>query len=557
MKTSFINFQYLKRAAALFAVFIVSIGWLMPQAMPAFAQTAPPPYCADGYPADQTQLDECLDYQLSNPDTSLNDPISDAINGPAEGIWGMASAEDPVSKTFLFTASRPTNNPGIMGSINNSADLKVIKSSFRIDQSPSFVGEPQVVFNPKDNRYLVTWRDARRTGGSSGIYGRFVNPDGSFMGNDFAIQDSYNVTPNFDLSYDSVNNRYVVAANTTEFPLLRTITSDATVSEPAQFDLIQNGFEGMVSVTYNPVLNQYWYATAEVTDGDNTDLANGRIAVHRVDASTMKLVGDPIILTSPRLGKNGFAYPQIDYSPIDGATVIMWQEMGRTPGQTSEVYGRTIYNDLSLSNEYPVLTQDTYTASDFYGKPTSMKYNPTTNSFMMATEDGNGGTTYVEIESSGLVLDARECIPLTSKNGNFNPNLGVATGKGFCMASPDYSQAKLASVESSSTLVDTTPTAPYTPPPRDDINTSELSKLISQIYIYALGISGLLAVIMSIFGGYLIMTARGNGAQVAKGKQYLYSALAGMVLLMAAYLILNTINTDLTDFNITSSDNIQ
>jgi hypothetical protein len=76
----------------------------------------------------------------------------------------------------------------------------------------------------------------------------------------------------------------------------------------------------------------------------------------------------------------------------------------------------------------------------------------------------------------------------------------------------------------------------------------DVGKCVSQIYIWSLGLSGLLAVAVSVFGGYLIMTARGNGAQVARGKTFIYSALTGLVLLLAAYLLLNTINTDLTDF---------
>jgi hypothetical protein len=85
-------------------------------------------------------------------------------------------------------------------------------------------------------------------------------------------------------------------------------------------------------------------------------------------------------------------------------------------------------------------------------------------------------------------------------------------------------------------------------------SSNDLGRCVSQIYVWSLGLSGLLAVGAAVFGGYIIMTARGNGAQVGKGKQYLVSALAGMVLLMGAYLILNTINSDLTDFRIDFSN---
>lgn len=79
-----------------------------------------------------------------------------------------------------------------------------------------------------------------------------------------------------------------------------------------------------------------------------------------------------------------------------------------------------------------------------------------------------------------------------------------------------------------------------------------IGQCISRVYIWSLGASGLLAVTMAVFGGYLVMSARGNGQQAARGKSFIISSLIGMLLLAGAYLLLNTINPDLTDFNLPS-----
>jgi hypothetical protein len=60
---------------------------------------------------------------------------------------------------------------------------------------------------------------------------------------------------------------------------------------------------------------------------------------------------------------------------------------------------------------------------------------------------------------------------------------------------------------------------------------------------------------MIVFGGYKVMSAGGNASRARDGKSYIYSSLVGLVLLLASYLILNTINTDLTDFTTPSFDN--
>lgn len=77
---------------------------------------------------------------------------------------------------------------------------------------------------------------------------------------------------------------------------------------------------------------------------------------------------------------------------------------------------------------------------------------------------------------------------------------------------------------------------------------------VSQIYMWSLGLSAMLAVVMTVFGGYMVMTARGNAQQSEKGKSFILSSLIGMVLLMGAYLLLSTINPDLVDFGSINSD---
>jgi len=78
----------------------------------------------------------------------------------------------------------------------------------------------------------------------------------------------------------------------------------------------------------------------------------------------------------------------------------------------------------------------------------------------------------------------------------------------------------------------------------------DIPACVSQIYTWSLGISAILATLMIVYGGYLVMTAAGNGEQASEGKEAISSALVGMVLLFAAYLILRTINPALVDFNL-------
>ncbi len=82
---------------------------------------------------------------------------------------------------------------------------------------------------------------------------------------------------------------------------------------------------------------------------------------------------------------------------------------------------------------------------------------------------------------------------------------------------------------------------------------STLPICINRIYQWSLGIGALLALLMTVLGGYYYMTSGGNAEQAAKGQEMIWGAIIGLVLLFAAYLILRTINPDLVNFKVDTS----
>ena len=80
----------------------------------------------------------------------------------------------------------------------------------------------------------------------------------------------------------------------------------------------------------------------------------------------------------------------------------------------------------------------------------------------------------------------------------------------------------------------------------------DLPRCVNQIYIWSLGVASLLALLMIVIGGYYYMTASGNAERSAKGIDIIWSSVIGLVLLFGAYLLLNTINPDLVNFNANS-----
>lgn len=75
-----------------------------------------------------------------------------------------------------------------------------------------------------------------------------------------------------------------------------------------------------------------------------------------------------------------------------------------------------------------------------------------------------------------------------------------------------------------------------------------IGEYIQAIYNYAIGIVGILAAIVLMFGGLLWMTAGGETGRVSEAKEWIKASLLGLVIALSSYVILQTINPDLVNF---------
>lgn len=70
--------------------------------------------------------------------------------------------------------------------------------------------------------------------------------------------------------------------------------------------------------------------------------------------------------------------------------------------------------------------------------------------------------------------------------------------------------------------------------------------IIARVIKAALGVSGSIALLMFVYGGFLWMTSGGNATQVDKGKKVLLWAILGIVLIAASYAVVTAIFQGLT-----------
>lgn len=72
---------------------------------------------------------------------------------------------------------------------------------------------------------------------------------------------------------------------------------------------------------------------------------------------------------------------------------------------------------------------------------------------------------------------------------------------------------------------------------------------VANFYNFALLVSGVLAFGAVVYGGILYLTSAGNPSRQSEGKEWIESALIGVLLLAGAYLILQIVNPAIVNIN--------
>ncbi len=80
-----------------------------------------------------------------------------------------------------------------------------------------------------------------------------------------------------------------------------------------------------------------------------------------------------------------------------------------------------------------------------------------------------------------------------------------------------------------------------------------LPDFLQNLYKFAIWTVGIAALLMITIGGFFYFAAAGNTSKTGKGKEIIADALLGLIIAMAAWLILYVINPDLVDIKITLS----
>lgn len=80
-----------------------------------------------------------------------------------------------------------------------------------------------------------------------------------------------------------------------------------------------------------------------------------------------------------------------------------------------------------------------------------------------------------------------------------------------------------------------------TPQEKGEFFGGTLKEYLENLYVWSIGIAGMLAIIMLMYAGYQYASSMGNPDQVNQSKEIIVGALAGLALLILAALLLKSL----------------
>lgn len=79
-----------------------------------------------------------------------------------------------------------------------------------------------------------------------------------------------------------------------------------------------------------------------------------------------------------------------------------------------------------------------------------------------------------------------------------------------------------------------------------DINASQdINEVVAWLYYFVITIAGMAVFAMLVWGGFTWLTSTGDSSKIANAKERIYSAFLGLIIILASFLIMRTINPEL------------
>lgn len=341
--------------------------------------------------------------------------------------WNGGLAYNTTNNTWLVVSQG--NAGGAVSALGRilQANGAAVSPVFEIDEvNDRFAGGAKAAYAPGANKFLVVWsQEDGPNAPTVKVWGRFVGPNGNFMGPSFAVTPNYSggiiLSSNQNLQYDSGRQKFVITwqggAQGVSDAYLATVGLDGTLGPTVRVAESPN-FEGQPAVAINTTNPEYCVAYQW---NDNGPVS--KIAVRTVDPTTGQIGPESFV------SQSAFGRAQIAWDSVQRRYLVTWaslNELGKLEGRfIQSCSGGSGGNVLALAQGI---------------MDVKLAYNRISNTFaLIGGYPTDVRNRFVLLNPNGTTRDAVD-IFVDARNGNYAPDIiaNPTTGGYGVASSQDY-----------------------------------------------------------------------------------------------------------------------
>lgn len=211
---------------------------------------------------------------------------------------------------------------------------------------------PRIAFGKKSAQYLAVWQDFR-SGADYDLYGRMIAANGTLPGAEFAISTAGTLVGDPDVIYNPVRDEFLIAWQDIRngYEVYARRLSGAGIPLGAEFLISRDtstGSEGSARLAYNPAADEYlvvWYA---FTSG-SWNIYSQRLTGAGQYINRNVLVSDS---TADEL------WPVVARNSREGGYLVIWQD-NRTGSDNERAHGKRLSDSGALvGSDFPIGSAD-------------------------------------------------------------------------------------------------------------------------------------------------------------------------------------------------------
>jgi hypothetical protein len=327
-------------------------------------------------------------------------------NGPYANASGRGDpnlAFDPVNNRYLavYGYSNGTGGGWLYGRLINP-DGTPYAAEFQISEQKSYNRMlSTVTYDAFHQKFVAVWDSFNASTNISDILGQLVNPDGTLDGWNFTVSNKAGVADYGPvIAYDGTNNQTLAVWNKYTFPTgEEDVFGRFFVKDVAQgadeFAIAADpgSGQGLPAVAFDPANNQFL-----VVFGDDRDSATSEGEIFgQLIASNRTLTGSNFRIVESTASPGDQIYPAVAFNPTAQKYLVAWED---SRNGNADIYGRVVNHDGTLAgSSFPITA-----AGENQGYVT-LGYNAAMGKFLALWQDERNGPSTTGRDLYGQWLD--------------------------------------------------------------------------------------------------------------------------------------------------------